>query len=62
MRTSRDWTRNIFFIYINNSGRNSRKRYGGLELTDYRSPGKILPGIHHSWEDIKGDWVNKVAP
>jgi len=61
MRTSRDWTRNIFFIY-NNSERNSRKHCGDLELTGYRSPSKVLPSIHHGREDIKGDWVNKVAP
>ena len=54
--------RNIFFIYINNTGRNSRKRCGDLELTNYRSPSKILPSIHHGREDIKRDWVNKVAP
>ena len=54
--------RNIFFIYINNFGRNSKKHCGDLELTGYRSPSKILPSIHHGREDIKGDRVNKVTP
>jgi hypothetical protein len=54
--------RNIFFIYINNPGRNSRKHYGDWELTGYRSPSKVLPSTHHGREDIKGNRVNKVAP
>ena len=62
MRTSRDWTRNIFLIYINKSERNSRKHCGDWELTGYGSPSKVLPRIHHGGEDIKRDRVNKVVP
>jgi hypothetical protein len=54
--------RNIFFIYINKSGRNSRKRCGGWELTSYGSSSRFIPSLRHGRENIKRDRVNKVSP
>jgi len=61
-RSSRNWTRNILYIYIKVCRRNARKYHGGLKLTGQGCPSKTIPSLHIYRAIIKRNRISEVTP